>query len=57
MTRQQKNFRLTDGARAILADCSARLGVSEAAVVEMAIRKFAAEYGGSGGPRPTGDST
>jgi len=49
MTTQKTpmNFRLTDDARAILTECSARLGVTNVAVVEMAIRKFAAECGGS----------
>lgn len=39
------NFRLSDESLAILAECKARLGVPAVAVVEMAIRKFAAECG------------
>ena len=46
MTRQPTNIRLTAEAREIIARCSAKLGVSGSAVVEMAIRKFAGECGG-----------
>lgn len=55
--RTPTSFRLTDGARELLEELSDDLGVSQAAVIEMSIRSFAATRGKvpSGRPRTTGD--
>jgi hypothetical protein len=39
--RQQKNFKLTSDCRSLLAKLAERKGISEAAVVESAVRELA----------------
>jgi hypothetical protein len=41
MKKQQANFRLTDDARNLLGGLSKKLGISQAAVVEIALRDLA----------------
>lgn len=43
--RKQSNFRLSDAARTVLADAVIGLGVSQSAVLELALRELANRYG------------
>ena len=56
VARHPASFRLTDEVRDLIAEIAARLGVSQAAVIELAVRKFAAsawveEAGSASEPR------
>lgn len=43
--RTSTSFRLTEGARELLADLAELRGISQAAVMEQAIRDYAASFG------------
>lgn len=43
--RKQSNVRLSDAARTVLADAVVWLGVSQSAVMELALRELANRYG------------
>lgn len=45
LNKAQSNFRLSEDARLLLADMKRKLGVSKAALVEMAIRVLAEREG------------
>jgi predicted transcriptional regulator len=45
MTKRATSIRITDEGRNILATLAAKLGISQAAVMELALRKLAKEEG------------
>jgi hypothetical protein len=44
MPKQSRNFRLSPEALALIRELAERLGVSQAAILEMAVREFAKKH-------------